>query len=123
MPAATAGASVSGQVFLTPEMAAKLAPTDTLFVFARAKEGPRMPLAILRIAAPKAGDFPKSFELTDAMAMAPGMSLSSFPEIVIEARISRSGSAPLQPGDLSGVSEAIKPGARAIKVTISRVAP
>lgn len=120
---ASAGATVSGQVMLTPEFAAKLGPTDTLFVFARAKEGPRMPLAILRIPAPKAGDFPKSFELTDAMAMAPGMSLSSFPEIVIEARISRSGSAPIQPGDLTGVSEAIKPGARAIKVTISRVAP
>ncbi len=122
-PAASAGATISGQVILTSEMAAKLTPTDTLFVFARAKEGPRMPLAILRTPAPKAGDFPKSFELTDAMAMAPGMSLSSFPEIVIEARISRSGSAPLQPGDLTGVSEAIKPGARAVKVTISRAAP
>jgi cytochrome c-type biogenesis protein CcmH len=121
--AASTGATLSGQVLLTAEMAAKLTPTDTLFIFARAKEGPRMPLAVLRIAGPKTSDFPKSFELTDAMAMAPGMSLSSFPEIVIEARISRSGNAPLQPGDLSGVSEAVKPGARAVKVTISRVAP
>lgn len=122
-PAAGAGATITGQVMLTPEMAAKLTSTDTLFVFARAKEGPRMPLAILRTPAPKAADFPKAFELTDAMAMAPGMSLSSFPEIVIEARISRSGSAPLQPGDLTGVSDAIKAGARAVKVTISRAAP
>ena len=82
-----------------------------------------MPLAVLRVPGPKAGDFPKNFELTDAMAMAPGLSLSSFPEVVIEARISRSGNAPLQPGDLSGVSDAIKPGARAVKVTISKVAP
>lgn len=117
------GISVSGQVLLAPEVTAKLAPTDTLFVYARAREGPRMPLAILRIAAPKAGEFPKAFELTDAMSMAPGMNLSSFPEVVIEARISKSGNAQLQPGDISGVSEPVKPGARAIKVTISKVAP
>lgn len=115
--------SVSGQVLLAPEVTAKLAPTDTLFVYARALVGPRMPLAILRVPAPKAGEFPRAFELTDAMSMAPGMTLSSFPEVVIEARISKSGNAQLQPGDLSGVSEPVKPGARAIKVTISRVAP
>ena len=122
LPSKTA-ATVSGQVVLDSKLAAKLTPTDTLFVFARAKEGPRMPLVALRIPAPKAGDFPKTFELTDAMAMAPGMSMSSFPEVVIEARISRSGNAQLQPGDLSGVSEAVKPGARAVKVTVSRVVP
>lgn len=120
---ANSGATVAGQVTLSPELVAKLVPTDTLFVFARAKEGPRMPLAALRIPAPKAGDFPKAFELTDAMAMAPGLSLSSFPEVVIEARISRSGNAQLQSGDFSGVSDAVKPGARAVKVTISRVSP
>ena len=122
-PAATTGVAVSGHVMLAPEFAAKLAPTDTLFVFARAKEGPRMPLAVLRVPTPQAGDFPKTFELTDAMAMAPGLNLSSFPEVVIEARISRSGNAQLQPGDLSGVSGAVKPGASAVKVIISRVAP
>ena len=118
-----AGLAVSGQILLAPEISAKLATTDTLFIYARAKDGPRMPLAILRIPAPKAGEFPKAFELTDAMSMAPGMALSSVPEVVIEARISKSGNAQLQPGDLSGVSEPVKPGARAIKVTISRVAP
>ncbi|MEP7156265.1 MAG: c-type cytochrome biogenesis protein CcmI, partial [Betaproteobacteria bacterium] len=125
-PSAKAGnpaVTVSGQVTLAPEVAAKMAASDTLFVFARAKEGPRMPLAVLRIPVPKVGEFPKTFELTDAMAMAPGMNLSSFPEVVVEARISKSGNAQLQPGDLSGVSEVIKPGTRNVKVTISRVAP
>ena len=122
-PSSGAGLAVSGQVFMAPEISAKLAATDTLFVYARAKDGPRMPLAILRVPAPKPGEFPKAFELTDAMSMAPGMALSSFPEVVIEARISKSGNAQLQPGDLSGVSEPVKPGARAIKVTISKVAP
>ncbi len=116
-------ATVSGQVQLAPEVAAKLAAGDTLFVFARAKQGPRMPLAVMRVPAPKAGEFPKAFELTDAMAMAPGLNLSSFPEVVIEARISKSGNAQLQPGDLSGVSDVVKPGTRNIKVNISKVAP
>ncbi len=124
-PAAAAkpGLSVTGQVILAADMIAKLTPTDTLYIFARAKEGPRMPLAALRVAAPKAGDFPKPFELTDAMAMSPGLNLSSFPEVVIEARISRSGNAQLQPGDLTGVSDPVKPGARAVKVNITRVVP
>lgn len=119
-PAAT-GAKVTGQVSLAPDMASKLAPGDVLFILARAKSGPRMPLAVQRIAGPKAADFPKAFELTDAMAMAPGMSLSSFPEVVIEARISKTGNAQLQPGDLSGASEAVKPGAANVKVVVSNV--
>jgi len=82
-----------------------------------------MPLAVWRIAVPKAAEFPKSFELTDAMAMSPGMSLSSFPEVVIEGRISKSGNAPLQSGDFLGVSEPVKPGATNVRVTISKVAP
>lgn len=121
-PGAATGAKISGQVTLAPEMLAKLAPSDVLFVLARAKSGPRMPLAVLRIAGPKAADFPKAFELTDAMAMSPGMSLSSFPEVIVEARISKSGNAQLQPGDLSGQSEAVKPGAANVKVVVSSVA-
>lgn len=120
-PNAAAGAKLTGQVTLAPDMVAKLAPNDVLFVLARAKSGPRMPLAVLRIAGPKATDFPKSFELTDAMAMAPGMNLSSFPEVIVEARISKSGNAQLQPGDLSGQSEAVKPGAANVKVVVSTV--
>jgi len=118
-----AGKSITGSVTLAPELAARLAATDTLFVFARAKEGPRMPLAVWRTPAPKAGEFPKAFELTDGMAMAPGLNLSAFSDVVIEARVSKSGNAQLQPGDLSGVSEAVKPGAANVSVTISKVTP
>lgn len=117
------GARVVGQVTLAPELMPKLAPNDVLFIFARAKEGPKMPLAVVRVAAPKAGAWPHAFELTDGMAMAPGMTLSAFPEVVIEARISKSGNAQLQPGDLSGQSEVIKSTASGVKVTISKVAP
>ena len=82
-----------------------------------------MPLAVMRVPAPKANAFPFAFELTDSMAMAPGFSLSSFAEVVIEARISKSGNAQLQPGDLSGVTDVVKPGASGVNVTIGKVAP
>lgn len=121
--AAKSGAKISGKVAIAQDVIGKLAPGDTLFVFARAKEGPRMPLAVMRVPAPKAGGFPLPFELTDAMAMAPGMNLSKFSEVVIEARVSKSGNAQLQPGDLSGVTDVVKPGASGVLVTIGKVAP
>ncbi len=117
------GVKVTGKVVIAPDVAGKLASGDTLFVFARAKEGPRMPLAVMRVPAPKANAFPVAFELTDAMAMAPGVNLSSFAEVVIEARVSKSGNAQLQPGDLSGLSDVVKPGASGVTVTIGKVAP
>ena len=117
------GARVTGNVAIAPAVISKLAKGDTLFVFARAKEGPRMPLAVMRVAAPGASGFPLAFELNDAMAMAPGMNLSKFTEVVIEARISKSGNAQLQSGDLSGVTSAIRPGASGVLVTIVSVAP
>lgn len=121
--AAATGASVTGKVMLALDVAAKLSAGDTLFIFARAKDGPRIPLAVMRIPAPKVGEFPVAFNLTDAMAMAPGMNISSFPQVVIEARISKSGNAQLQPGDISGISDAVKTGTRDVVVTLSKVAP
>ena len=116
-------AKVTGKIMLAADMAAKIAPGDTLFVFARAKQGSRMPLAILKIPVPTADKFPHAFELTDAMAMAPGMSLSSVAEVVIEARISKSGNAKSQSGDVSGVSAPVTPGAANVNVTLSTVTP
>lgn len=122
-PAAVAGAvkTTSGSVTITPELAAKIAAGDTLFVFARAVSGPKMPLAIVRVPAPKT--WPFQFSLNDSMAMAPGMNLSAFPEVTIEARISKSGGAQPQPGDLVGQSAPLKPGAANISVAISRALP
>ncbi len=121
MPTAiTKAASVSGTVTLAAELKGKVMANDTLFILARAKEGSRMPLAVWR---GKAGELPKMFELNDAMAMTPEMKLSAFPEVVIEARISKSGDARLSSGDLSGFSDAVKPGAKNIAIVISKVAP
>lgn len=116
-----AGSRITGRVMLAPALAAKVAAGDTLFVFARAVNGPKMPLAVLRLPVPK--QWPFSFELTDAMAMAPGMNLSSFPQVTIEARISKAGNAMPQPGDLAGQSAGVTPNSRDVAVTISRVLP
>jgi cytochrome c-type biogenesis protein CcmH len=119
--AASPGKSVAGEISIAPALVGKIAKSDTLFVFARAASGPRMPLAVLRIPVPSA--WPFKFELTDAMAMAPGMSLSSFAEVVIEARISKGGSAPLQAGDLQGLSAPVAPPLGGLKIVIDKVAP
>lgn len=123
-------AAVSGSVTIAPELAASIAPGDTLFVLARAASAagganpPRMPLAVLRVPAPP--KWPYVFTLTDAMAMAPGMNLSSFAEVTIEARISKSGNTTLQPGDFSGQSLPVKPnapGAKNLTISLSRWVP
>lgn len=113
--ASTAAGGVKGMVKLAPELAARTAPTDTVFIFARAAEGPRMPLAILR---KQVRDLPVSFALDDSMAMAPGINLSSFPQVVIGARISKSANATPQPGDLQGLSSPVTNSASGIIVVI-----
>ncbi len=111
---------ISGQVILSGELASKATPSDTLFIYARAKTGPKMPLAILRL---KASDLPATFTLTDEMAMMPAMKISSFPEVVIEARISKSGQAVTSSGDLQGFSEPVKIGTNGVAVVINKQVP
>ena len=118
--AVPAALAVRGQVQISSELASRLAPGDTLFVFARAVQGPRMPLAILRLPA-QAGAV--SFTLDDSTAMAPELRLSGFAQVVVGARVSRRGSATPQPGDLVGQSEPVAPGATGVQVVIDRVQP
>jgi cytochrome c-type biogenesis protein CcmH len=118
--AVPAGGRVTGKVDLSPALKAKVAPTDTVFVFARAAEGPRMPLAIVR---KQVKDLPVEFALDDSMAMAPNMTLSSFAEVVVGARVSRSGNAAPQSGDLEGLSKPVKVGATGVAVLIDSTLP
>jgi cytochrome c-type biogenesis protein CcmH len=119
-PGAEQKAAISGTVRLHESLRARVAPEDTVFVFARAVNGPRMPLAILRL---KARELPAPFRLDDSQAMSPAMRLSGAREVVVGARISKSGNATPQPGDLEGVSAPVKPGAREVTVVIDRVVP
>ncbi|HXZ54077.1 MAG TPA: c-type cytochrome biogenesis protein CcmI [Burkholderiales bacterium] len=114
-PQAPGGSSVSGMVKLDPRLAGKVAPEDTVFIFARAAEGPRMPLAILR---KQVRDLPLRFSLDDSMAMAPQMRISAFPQVVVGARVSKTATATPSPGDLQGQSPVVKVGATNVAVTI-----
>ncbi len=118
--AATGDTSIRGQVSLAAALAAKALPTDTVFIFARAVEGPRMPLAVQR---GKVSDLPLSFKLDDSLAVSPDFRISGFTEVRIEARISRSGSATPGPGDLIGVGPVVKPGATGLIVKIDQARP
>jgi len=118
-PAASSGAeAVQGIVMLDGALAANVKPDDTVFVLARPAQGPRMPLAVKRIAV---RDLPYAFRLDDSMAMAPGAKLSLHPRVVVTARVSKSGSAAPNKGDLEGASDAIAPGTSGVQVTISTI--
>lgn len=110
-----AGKGVQGVVRLSASLSAKVSPDDTVFIFARAAGGPPMPLAVLR---KKARELPVAFALDDSMAMAPGMKLSEHPRIVVGARVSRSGSATPQPGDLQGLSGVVANTAQGVALVI-----
>ncbi|HUP96327.1 MAG TPA: c-type cytochrome biogenesis protein CcmI [Usitatibacter sp.] len=118
-PAAPVGA-VSGSVSLAPALAANVSGTEILFIFARSEGGPRMPLAVVRASA---RELPFKFALDDSQAMAPNAKLSGAQSVRIEARISKSGNAAPQPGDLVGSSGVVKPGARGVQIVVDKVLP
>lgn len=111
-------AKLAGTVSLSPKLKGKAAPDDTVFIFARALEGPPMPLAVLR---KRVRDLPLTFALDDSMAMAPQARLSGFPRVVVSARVSKSGGATPQPGDLQGASAAVANDASGVRVVIDTV--
>lgn len=114
------GTTIAGRVDIAPALASKVALSDTVFIFARATDGTRMPLAVLRV---PARELPKDFTLDDSMGMAPGAKLSAAQAVIVEARVSKSGNAVPQSGDLAGKSAAVKPGASGVKVVIDQVVP
>lgn len=107
-PAATASDAgapkLTVNVALDPSLKNALDPDATLFVFARAASGPPMPLAIQRL---KASQLPLTVTLDESMGMLPTMKLSMFPQVIVGARVSKSGNAMPQSGDLQTLSSPI----------------
>ncbi len=121
-PAAQSGTSraITGKVVLGPSLASKASLPDTLFVFAKDVAGPPMPVSIVR-ASKK--DLPFTFRLDDSTSPMPSRKLSDIDTVVIVARLSKSGKAMPESGDLEGMSQPIKPGTENITVVIDRERP
>ncbi len=119
--AAPSAASIRVSVTLDPQLADRAKPDDTVFIFARAVNGPRMPLAIVR---KQVRDLPVSVVLDDSLAMSPAMTLSKFDQVSIGARISKSGNAMPQSGDLQGsVSPVVTGTPGPVSVVIGETVP
>ena len=116
--AAARAPSVKVHVSVSTALRARAAPDDTVFVYARAVQGPKAPLAIQRL---RVRDLPLIVTLDDAASMSPALRLSTATEVVIGARISKTGAALAQPGDLQGLSPAVAVGAQDVRVEISDV--
>ena len=96
--------TLSVQVSLSPKLQKATAVEDTVFIYAQALSGPKMPLAIVR---KHVSDLPLTVSLNDSMAMMPNMKLSNFASVKLMARISKSGNAMTQPNDLIGIIEQV----------------
>lgn len=110
-------ASLQGVVNLDPSLKGKVSPGDTVFILARPSDGSKMPLAVVRTTVDK---LPYAFKLDDSMAMTPNSKLSGHAKVVVAARISKSGNAAPQKGDIEGTSPPVAPGAAGVQVVISR---
>ncbi len=112
--------TISGVVNISPALLAKISPEDTLYIYARAKTGPKMPLAIVRL---QAKDLPAKFTLKDGMGMNPNMKLTSFPEVIVSARVTKTGKAVPASWDLQGFSEVVRIGNQSVKIIINKQVP
>lgn len=116
--AAAAATALKVTVSLSPALAGKAAPDDVVFIFARPVSGPRMPLAIVR---KQVRDLPATVILDDSQGMNPQLKLSGAAEVIVVARVTKSGMADARDGDLEGVSAPVASGTRAISLSIDKV--
>ena len=117
---AGAGTNVSGTVTLSAELKAKAGPNDAVYVFARPADGSKMPIAITRA---QVKDLPLKFTLDDSTSMSKDIRISGFEQVIVAARVSKSGSAMPASGDLEGITKPVKVGSSGLAITIDRVLP
>lgn len=113
-----AQAFVKGHVELARNLAGKVSAEDTVMVIARPADGTRMPVAVLRV---KASQLPLSFTLDDSLAMSPDHKLSKFGEVLVEARISKTGQAMAQAGDLLSTAQTVKLGTKNLLLLVDQI--
>jgi cytochrome c-type biogenesis protein CcmH len=114
--APAADARVAGTVQLAPALAKQVAAGDTVYVFARAVNGPKMPLAMMRSTV---SALPLKFSLDDSQSMAPNVKLSQHSQVIVGARVSKSGDAIARSGDFEGFSAPVPLGANGVTVVIA----
>jgi cytochrome c-type biogenesis protein CcmH len=119
-PAASSGLGVSGKVSLSAALKGKTSPADVVFIYATPANGERMPLAIYKTTV---ANLPFSFTLDDSTAMSPDRKLSSAGEVFVKVRVSKSGNAMPQSGDLMGSLGPLKVGAKDLLLEIKDVVP
>jgi cytochrome c-type biogenesis protein CcmH len=116
-PAANAGATLTGKVEIDPALRAQVSDNDTVFIFVRAAQGPRMPIAALR---KQVRDLPVSFSFDDTTVLSPARKLSSEKNVVVGARISKTGDAMPQPDDIQVVSATLPSNAKNVTLRLAR---
>jgi len=117
---ATSGLNVTGQVNLSASLKSKASPNDVVFIYATPAKGDRMPLAIFKTTV---SQLPLNFTLDDSSAMTPDRKLSAAGEVMVKVRVSKSGNAMPQSGDLSGSLGPVKVGAKGLKLEIKDQIP
>jgi cytochrome c-type biogenesis protein CcmH len=117
--AAAGGLDVSGTVELDPSLKDKAGPEDTVMVIARLP-GTRMPVAAVRL---RAAELPVKFVLNDSQSMNPQSPISAATEVEVEARISKTGLAKAEPGDLISAVQTVKVGAGGVLLQVTQVRP
>lgn len=119
VPPADAAASLRVNVTLSPSLQADTGDRDTVFIFARAVDGPPMPLAAVRTSV---ADLPVTVTLDDSRSMSPQHKLSAYDRVTVAARISHSGEPAARPGDLEGGSGPVATDTpQVIEIVIDRV--
>ena len=111
------GKGISGTIEIAPNLQSKIKPGDVVMVIAR-QAGERMPVAVLKTSA---AGFPMRFELNDALAMNPSMPLSQFAQLEVEVRVSKSGMAKPEVGDLISAVKTVKVGTSQVQLLVDQV--
>ncbi len=117
---AAASEAIRGEVTISGKLAAQAKPDDLLFIFARADEGSRMPLAVMRA---QVADLPLSFRFDDSMALPGGKMISEYTTVTVEARVAKAGKAQSSSGDLFGNIKGVRLGSDNVKLVIDQVQP